>query len=146
MPPRVTVNNLSELIDAITTALVGTSGVGVMELGRVLIDGTLYTKKSARVNASASGNTQLIPAVPGKKIVLLSWNVGPASAAVTVIIHDASTTPIVLAGPFPVATNGGTNNSVEKESDQESAPGLAVNVNLSGAITGCPVSVTYVEK
>ena len=120
-------------------------GVGVADLGRVLADDVLYTVKSARVNATASGNTQLIAAVAGKKIVLLTWNVGPASAAGTVTIQDAAGTPVVLAGPFYVAANGGTNNPVEKESDQEGTVSLAVNVNLS-AIFNCPVSVTYVEK
>lgn len=120
-------------------------GVGVADLSRVLLDGVLYTIKSARVRATASGNTQLIAGVTGKKIVLLSWNVGPGSAAVVVTIQDAAGTPVVLAGPFDCATTGGTNNSVEKESDQEGTVDLAVNVNLSLAVN-VTVSVTYVEK
>lgn len=121
-------------------------GVGVIDASQVILDGVLYSVKSARVNATASGNTQIIAAVAAKKIVLLAWNVGPASAAVTVTIQDANGTPVVLAGPFACAANGGTNNSDYKEYDTEATSATAINVNLSGAITGCPVTVWYVEK
>lgn len=148
MPPRVTLDNLAELVDGLTTAiqtLVGPAGVGVSELGRVLIDGVLYTVKSARVRATASGNTQLIPAVGSYAIRLISYAVGPVSVAVTVTVQDAATTPVVMAGPWDCATNGGIVDSVYKESDQEGTVGQAVNVNLSG-IANVTVHVRYIEK
>ena len=119
-------------------------GVGVADISRVLIDDVLYSIKSARVRATASGNTQLIAAVVGSKIRLVSYAVGPASAAVVVTIQDAAGTPVVLAGPWDVATNGGIVDSEYKESDQEGTAGLAVNVNLSLA-ANVTVHVRYVE-
>ena len=124
----------------------GSSGglAGVADVGRVIIDGVLYSVKSARVQATASGNTQIVAAVTGSRIRPVAWTVGPVSAAVVVTIQDAAGTPVVLAGPFEVAANGGIANPVYKESDQEGTVSTAVNVNLSGA-SNVPVTLWYVE-
>ena len=116
----------------------------VPELSRVYIDGSVYLVKSARVRATASGNTQIVAAVTGSKIRPLAWTVGPASAAVVVTIQDAAGTPVVLAGPFDCAANGGIVNSTYKESDQEGTVSVAVNVNLS-ATANCTVHMWFVE-
>jgi hypothetical protein len=85
-----------------------------------------------------------VAAVVGKKIRPLAWTVGPVSIAVTVTIQDADGTPVVLAGPFDCATNGGIVNSFYKESDLEATVSTAVNVNLSG-IANVTVMLWYVE-
>lgn len=119
-------------------------GVGVADIGRVLIDDVLYSVKSARARATASGNTQIVAAVTGKKIRPVAWSVGPVSAAVTVVIQDANGTPVVLAGPFDCAANGGIINGQYKESDQEGTVTTAINVNLSG-IANVTCHLWYVE-
>ena len=124
----------------------GSSGglTGVADVGRVVIDGVLYSVKTARVRATASGNTQLIAAVTGSKIRIIAYAVGPASAAVVVTIQDAAGTPVVMAGPWDVAANGGIVNAVYKETDQEGTVSTAVNVNLSLA-ANVTVAVSYIE-
>ena len=124
----------------------GSSGglAGVADVGRVVIDGVLYSVKTARVRATASGNTQLIAAVTGSKIRIIAYAVGPVSAAVVVTIQDAAGTPVVMVGPHDCAANGGIVNAVYKDTDQEGTVGTAVNVNLSGA-ANVTVQVSYVE-
>ena len=114
------------------------------ELSRVYIDGSIYTVKSARVTAASSGNTQLVPVVVGSKIRPIALRVGPVSAAVTVTIQDAAGTPVILAGPFYCAANGGIVDGVYKDSDQEGTVSVAVNINLS-ATANVPVHFWYVE-
>lgn len=120
-------------------------GVGVADIGRVLIDDVLYTVRSARVEATTSGNTQIIAAVASRQIAILAWAIGPVSIAVTVTIQDADGTPVVLAGPFDCATNGGTNNPDYKESEQIGTSNTAINVNIS-TNADVPVHLWYVEK
>lgn len=122
----------------------GVGGVGVADIGRVLIDNVLYSVKSARVRATASGNTQLVAAVSGSKIRPVAYTVGPASAAVVVTIQDAAGTPVVMCGPFDLAANGGIVNSVYKDTDQEGTVSTAVNVNLS-TTANVTVQLWYVE-
>ena len=117
---------------------------GLVDLGRVLIDGTLYTVRSARVRATAAGNTQIVAAVADRSIRPIAWAIGPVSAATEVTLQDTAGTPVILVGPFPYAENGGDRNSVYKESDQQGTSGLAVNVNLSVA-SNVTVHVWYVE-
>ena len=119
-------------------------GVGVIDISRVLIDDVLYPVKSARVRATASGNTQILAAVSGKRIKILSYNVGPVSAAVTVTFQDAAGTPVVMAGPFDCAANGGTNEGVLKENDELGTSNTATNVNLSGT-ANVTARIHYVE-
>ena len=113
-------------------------------LSDVYIDGKSYPVKSARVRATASGNTQLVAAVVGSKIRPIAWTVGPVSAAVVVTIQDAAGTPVVLAGPFDCAANGGIVNGTYKDSDQEGTVSVAVNVNLS-ATANVTVHFWFVE-
>ena len=118
---------------------------GFQEIGRVLIDDTIFVVKSARVKATASGDTQIIAAVAGKQIAILAWTIGPVSAAVVVTIRDADGTPVIMAGPFECATNGGITNSDYKESDQLGTSNTAIDVNLS-TNANVPVHLWYVEK
>ena len=118
---------------------------GLQEIGRVLIDDTIFVIKSARVKATASGDTQIIAAVAGKQIALLAWTIGPVSAAVVVTIRDADGTPVVMAGPFECAANGGIANSDYKKSDQLGTSNTAINVNLS-TTANVPVHLWFVEK
>ena len=120
-------------------------GGGVADIGRVMIDDVLYNIKSARVKAVASGNTQVIAAVASKQIAIVAWAIGPVSAAVVVTIQDADGSPVVMAGPFECAANGGTNNPDYKESDQLGTSNTAINVNLS-TNTNVPVHLWFVEK
>ena len=116
----------------------------IVDLGRVVIDSLVYTVKTARLRATASGNTQLIAAVVGSKIRIIAYAVGPVSAAVVVTIQDAAGTPVVMVGPHDCATNGGIVNAVYKETDQEGTVSTAINVNLSLA-ANVTVAVSYVE-
>lgn len=118
-------------------------GVGIADIGRVFIDDVLYPVLSARARATAGGNTQIVAAVGGRKIRPVAWSVGPVSTAVTVTIQDTAGTPVVIAGPFDCATNGGIINGTYKESDQEGTVGLAINVNLSG-VSNVTVHLWYV--
>ena len=118
---------------------------GFQEIGRILIDDTIFVVKSARVKATASGDTQIIAAVAGKQIAILAWTIGPVSAAVVVTIRDADGTPVIMAGPFECATNGGITNSDYKESDQLGTSNTAIDVNLS-TNANVPVHLWYVEK
>ena len=61
-----------------------------------------------------------------------------------VTIQDAAGTPVVIAGPFDVAANGGIVNGNYKESDQEGTVSTAINVNLSAAFN-VTVHLWYVE-
>ena len=119
-------------------------GLGIADISQVIIDNVLYTVKSARVRATASGNTQILGAVSGKQIKILSYNVGPVSAAVTVTFQDAAGTPVVMAGPFDCAANGGTNEGVLKENDELGTSNTATNVNLSAA-SNVTARIHYVE-
>ena len=116
----------------------------IIDLGRVVIDQVVYVVKTSRTRATASGNTQAIAAVTGSKIRLIAYTIGPTSAAVVVTIQDGAGTPVVMAGPFDCAANGGIANSVYKESDQEGTVSQSVNINLS-ASANVTVALWYVE-
>ena len=119
-------------------------GVGVPDIGRVLIDDILYSVKSARTTATTSGLTQIVAAVVGKRIKPLAWTIGPVSAAVTVQLEDTAGTPVVVVGPAYCAANGGIANGTYKETDQIGTSGLAININISGNVNS-PVHLWYVE-
>ena len=118
---------------------------GFQEIGRILIDDTIFVVKSKLVRATTSGNTQIIAAVANKRIAILAWAIGPVSAAVVVTIQDADGTPVVMEGPFECAANGGTNNPDYKESDQLGTSNTAINVNIS-TNANVPVKLWYVER
>ena len=119
-------------------------GQGIADLGQVIIDSVLYTVKSARVRATASGNTQILAAVAAKQIKPIAYSVGPVSAAVTVTVQDAAGTPIIMLGPFDCAANGGIVDGTPKENDQIGTSNTAINVNLSGT-ANVTVHLRYVE-
>ncbi len=119
-----------------------TQVLAVPSTDRVAYQGQVYRVQSARVRATASGNTVLVAAVSGRQIGILSWTVGPVSAAVTVTIQDAAGTPVVLAGPFDCAANGGI--VVGRRAPVLATLSTDVNVNLSAA-ANVTVMVEYIE-
>ena len=84
----------------------------------------------APIIASASGATQLVAAVPGKKIRVLSYVI-VANGAVNVKFQSASTD---LTGLLYFAANGGAVSGMEGLGCFQTAVGEALNVHLSGNV------------
>jgi hypothetical protein len=83
-----------------------------------------------KISTSSSGATQLVAAVAGKKIVVISYAV-IVNAAVNVKFQSGSTD---LTGLMYFAANGGATVTVEGLGCFETAAGEALNINLSGAV------------
>lgn len=103
---------------------------------------TVLTPKFAKIAVSASGVTQLVAAVGGKKLRVVSLFV-VAAAAVTVKFQS-HTTPTDLTGAMPSGANGGFVLPFNPLGWFESLIGEALDVNLGGAISVAG-SLSYVE-
>lgn len=92
--------------------------------------------KTAVITASASGATQLVAAVAGKRIRVLHYRL-MASGAVSVKFQSASTD---ITGLMPFAANGGISAGAPSIIpaglifEFQTEPGEALNINLSGAV------------
>ena len=92
--------------------------------------------KFAKIDASASGNNEIVAAVTGKRIRVVGYTI-IATGTVTVKWRSASTD---LSGGMALAANGGTTPSVSVLSPAgmfgvfQTEPGEALNLNLSGAV------------
>lgn len=100
------------------------------------------TPKFAVITASASGVTQVVAAVGGKKIRVLSWTL-VCSGAVNVKWQSA-VTPTDLTGLHYFAANGGASPAFDPFGHFQTLTGEALNINLSGA-TAVGGSLQYVE-
>ena len=96
--------------------------------------------KRASVNATASGNTQILPAQGvGQRIRILSAVM--VTDAISVIKFQSSTTDISAGLPF--SANGGVVIGPNEHGWFETAENEALNLNLSlTANVGC--SITYI--
>jgi len=90
----------------------------------------------AKIDASASGDNQVVAAVAGKRIRVISYTL-ITSAAVTAKWRSASTD---ITGGMAFAANGGSEPSVSILSPGgifglfQTEPGEALNLNLSSAV------------
>jgi hypothetical protein len=87
----------------------------------------------AFVNATASGNTQVVAAQPGLRIAVLGAIIVSA-AAVGLHFRSGTTTPITAT--WPLAANGGYSFPPGSWPIAVTNPSEALNVNLSAAVTG----------
>jgi hypothetical protein len=100
-----------------------------------------HNVKRAFVNASSSGDNELVAApAAGTKIRVLSVVAVAGVSANTLTFRSATTA--VSAG-FPFAANGGMALSENPNGWFQTAAGEALNVNLSGASL-VAVSITYI--
>lgn len=83
-----------------------------------------------KISTSSSGNTELIAAVTGRKIRVISYVI-VCNAAVNVKFQSGSTD---ITGLLYFAANGGAACTVEGLGCFQTAAGEALNINLSGAI------------
>ena len=96
--------------------------------------------KYASVNASSSGNTQLVAAPgAGQKIRIMSMVVVCGVAATSMKLQSGTTDITAL---FAFAANGGMVLNENRYGWFQTAAGEALNVNLSGA-NAVGVSITY---
>jgi hypothetical protein len=102
------------------------------------IQGRRHNVKYAYLDATGSGNTEIVAAVTGYKIRLLSAVV-VALTAVTVHFESATTQ---ISADNAVGATGGWTMPESENGWCETVAGQALNVNLSAAVaTG--VTITY---
>jgi hypothetical protein len=141
---------ISASVQAAATSLAAAIPAGTNLIGKVSAShetSTLYngttalTPKFAKISCSSSGNNEIVAAVTGKKIRVISWDVSP-SDAVNFKWRTASTD---ITGLY-YAVNAG--NGVSKPWNPlgyfETVSDEALNLNLSGAIA-VGGSLVYVE-
>lgn len=97
--------------------------------------------KAARVEATTSGNTQVVASVNGMKIRVMAALVGPVGAAVNTKFQS-DTSDISPAAQN--AANGGWQTNFWPGYLFETDIGEALNINLS-ANANVPVMITYTE-
>ncbi len=98
----------------------------------------------ADLDATASGNTQLVAAVTGKKIVVVSYLVTNEGSATIKVNFQSATTE--LTGSHMLATDGGGHARNESSRGYyETVAGEALNFNLSATGT-VAVTIEYVLR
>jgi hypothetical protein len=104
-------------------------------LQKILLDGappTLVTVQYAKIdNAAAAGQTQLVAAVAGKKIIVLGYRVTAHAAGNTFKLQDHNTD---LMGFTDLAALGSTiTEPINKYGYHQCAVGNELNINASAA-------------
>lgn len=120
-------------------ALPGASGSWV-DPGTVVVNGLVLTVKWAEINASAGGNTQVVAAVAGAKLRVLSLDF-VCAGAVTVGWQSAAN---VKRNNQSFAANSGMARDLAMPYYVETNAGEALNINLGGAVV-VRGAVGYVE-
>lgn len=93
----------------------------------------MATLKFAKINASTSGNNQLVPAVSGHQIRVMNYTlVGDDAVDVKFLSDGDSNTD--LTGPMAIAAAGGGMSVDSQHGLFETARGEALMLNLSGAV------------
>ena len=100
--------------------------------------------KTALLNATASGNTQLVAAVTGKRIRVINCIVTNGGGSSITVKWQSATTDITAA--YLLAATGGGHSRTAAAGAWlfQTVAGEALNLNLSAAGT-VPCDVTYVE-
>lgn len=103
----------------------------------------VYTVKWAEINATASGDTTVVAAVTGRKIRVLSYFIGPVSAAVNIAWKSGAGTTKVNAMTF--AINEGMvvpDMSPGWAVETDSGGALVINLSAAANVRG---AVNYIE-
>ena len=88
--------------------------------------------KFSVINATASGQNEVVAAVTGKRIRVVSYAL-TVSAAAIVQFRDGATT--VIAGGFDLAANGGISFAgLPAAPAFQTSSGVALNINLSATV------------
>lgn len=97
--------------------------------------------KHADVDATTSGNTQLVAAVTGKKIQVVSVLLTNKDSSTVTTKFQSATTDITAAHMSAASGGGYSRNAGPNSWLFETASGVALNLNLGGAgSVGCDVS------
>lgn len=101
-----------------------------LRLAKTHIGDTVVTTLFADIASSASGDNEVVAAVPGKKIRVLAYTI-IASGDVDVKWRSAATD---LTGVMPFTINSGVAHGYAPVGYFETASGEALNLNLSDAV------------
>ena len=112
----------------------------LQEMGRVFIAGIASEVKQAKINATTSGETQVVAAVTGKKLRVISV-IFTTSAAISIGWRSASNVKI---DPMSFAQNGGMTEQWRRGHFFETNTGEALNIYLSSN-ANVRGSLCYVE-
>jgi hypothetical protein len=107
------------------------------------IAGTTYAVQRSFANATASGENTVLSAVPGKIIRVISYSVGPVSAAVNVFFDDPTTGAISSTKYLSAFTGYG--RAMNVYGHFETAVGQALRINLSGT-ANVGVDFAYITR
>lgn len=136
-------NPLPTTVSTVPAAARTTDSVSAADAtDKVMVGTTELTPKFAKIVASASGASQVVAAVGGKKIRVLRWSL-VCNGAVNVK-WQSHVTPTDLTGLHYFSANGGISEPYCKVGHFETVSGEALDINLSGAIA-VGGSLTYVE-
>lgn len=127
---------------AVTNA--GTFAVqAALETGSISNAGTGLTPKFAKIAASSSGDNTIVAAVTSKKIRVLAYHI-TGNAAVNAKWQSGAAGTDLTGLEYIAAQGGGLSAPFSPVGWFESASGVLLNLNLSGAVAvgGC---VVYVE-
>lgn len=91
---------------------------------------TVVNPKYTPVNVSSSGDSELVAAVPGKRLKLIS-GLAVSAGTVSIKFKSASTD---LTGAMPLIANSGFVIPEATAGWIVTAQGEALNINLSGAV------------
>ena len=96
--------------------------------------------KKADVDATASGNTQVVAAVTGKRIRVVGVIVTNKNGSLATVKFQTATTDITAAHGLAASGGGYTRNKAWPEWVMQTAVGEALNINLAGnGAVGCDV-------
>ena len=105
--------------------------------------GVPLTVKTAFLNATDIGNTQVVAAVSGKKIRVLDYVLSNGGGS-SINVNFQSATTAISSTKTLAATGGGMSVGAPAGFYFETAVGEALNLNLSAAGT-VGLDITYVE-
>lgn len=114
----------------------------VTDQNTVTWDGVTYPIKRARISATASGSTAVVPLVALKRITVLAWNYVAAAAVEVTWLSNAT----IILGPQSYSATGGNEASrIPNGYLMRTASGEALNISLSGAVS-VEGALSYIEE
>lgn len=132
-----------QIISYVPRSGVGTQLVAVAaDQTTAIYDGTVALPPNyGFVNVTASGDTTVVAAVVGKSIRVLSYSIGPSSAAVNVFFKSSS--GAAISSLKNLAINGGFGRGYCPIGHFQGALGDGLVINLSG-VANLGVDLTFV--
>ncbi len=101
---------------------------------------------SAIISATEAGDTQVVPAVTGRKVRLVGYDFSSDTLG-TIKFRDNAPTPNDLTGALPTPTNGGRNFNAWPGYVGHGEVGRALMINLSvDAVVGGVVLYAYLQE